>query len=231
MRVVQEDGTQIGVLSKGDAIALAKKHGVDLVEIASSAKPPVCQLVDYGRYRYLLSKKQKEKKKTQTGNKLKEIQLSPVIDGHDFKYKLQHAIEFLEEDMKVKVSLRFKGRQMAHRDVGMEIMKQFLRDLKGSGNADAEPKMVGRSINVVVSPLAKSKRVRPPGEKEPSQKPEGGESDMNGSSKKEPEESGGPAKSETESQEPKTEFGKDAFSNLELGGSESESPESSESEK
>lgn len=209
--MVKEDGTQLGVLSKSDAIQLAKQYGVDLVEIAASAKPPVCQLVDYGKYRYQQSKKQKEKKKTQVGNKLKEIQLSPVIDEHDFQYKRGHAIEFLDEEMKVKVSLRFKGRQMAHRDVGMQIMERFIEELKEHGHADAPPKFAGRAINVVISPVSRSRRAKSVGADEP--KPEKKKDD--GAAKK-------PQPSSSEEAAPATDSGEagafrnDALSNLEL---------------
>src|SRR5688572_33243107 len=105
-------------MSLNDALALARQRGVDLVEIAATATPPVCRLVDYGKYRYEQSKKDKESKKHQHANKVKEIQLSANIDPHDFGVKLGHAIDFLCEDMKVKVSLRFRGREMAHQEFG-----------------------------------------------------------------------------------------------------------------
>lgn len=223
--MVKEDGTQLGVLSKSDAIQLAKRYGVDLVEIAASAKPPVCQLVDYGKYRYQQSKKQKEKKKTQVGNKLKEIQLSPVIDEHDFAYKREHAIEFLDEEMKVKVSLRFKGRQMAHRDVGMEIMLRFIEELKEHGQADAPPKFAGRAINVVISPVSRSRRSKGSSadEQKPDEKKKGSEAAKPSQDK--PKKNGTPTP-DKDSSGGGSEFRNDALSGLDLESPKEEKPKS-----
>ena len=162
VRVIGVDQKQLGVMPTKKAIALAQSHGVNLVEIVPNADPPVCRIVDYGKYRYEQSKKQKETKKHQHSNKLKEIHLSPVIDPHDFGIKLQHAVEFLCEDMKVKVALRFKGRQMAHKEIGFEVMQKFVDDIKAWGQPDAPPKMIGRSINLMLSPLPRNKRAANP---------------------------------------------------------------------
>lgn len=226
--MVQEDGTQLGVLSKSDAIQLAKRYGVDLVEIAASARPPVCQLVDYGKYRYQQSKKQKEKKKTQVGNKLKEIQLSPVIDEHDFAYKREHAIEFLDEEMKVKVALRFKGRQMAHRDVGMQIMLRFIEELKEHGQADAPPKFAGRAINVVISPVSRSRRTKggAADEKKPAEKKN--EPEASKPAEDTPKKSGNPTpdKGSSDASGDGSEFRNDALSGLDLDSSKDDKPKS-----
>lgn len=147
-------------MSAQEAVALAKRCGVDLVEIASTAKPPVCRIVDFGKYQYEQSKKQKEQKKHQHSNKLKEVQLSPVIDHHDYGYKLDRAKHFLSDDMKVKVSLRFKGRQMAHTEVGFAVVKRFIEDIKEFAQPDSRPKLAGRAINFVLSPLPKNKRAK-----------------------------------------------------------------------
>src|SRR6185503_7713306 len=114
VRVIGTEGKQLGVLSRADAINRARNSGVDLVEIAAAATPPVCRWGDYGKFRYEQSKRDKDAKKHQHANKVKDIQLSPTIDPHDFGVKLSHAIDFLCEDMKVKVTLRFRGREMAH---------------------------------------------------------------------------------------------------------------------
>lgn len=141
---------------------MAQNAGLDLVEIAATAVPPVCRIVDYGKFKYELSKKEKEGKKHQHSSEVKEIQLSPTIDPHDLGIKMDHATEFLCEDMKVKVSLRFRGRQMAHTEVGMGVVVKFLRDLAPWGHPDNQPKLVGRSINVMISPLPKQKRAKHP---------------------------------------------------------------------
>ena len=118
VRVIGVDGKQLGVIPLTDALNLARQHGVDLVEIAATAVPPVCRLVDFGKFRYELAKKEKESKKHQHASTVKEVQLSPRIDPHDLGIKLTHAIDFLCEDMKVKVALKFRGREMAHTEVG-----------------------------------------------------------------------------------------------------------------
>jgi translation initiation factor IF-3 len=162
VRVVGHDGKQLGVLALGEAINLARTHGVDLVEIAPNATPPVCRLVDYGKYRYEQSKKEKEAKKHHHANKVKEIQLSPTIDPHDFGVKLSHAIDFLCDEMKVKLSLRFRGREMAHQEIGFQVVKKFIQALALYGHPDAEPKLIGRGVHVMLSPLPRNKRAKNP---------------------------------------------------------------------
>ncbi len=162
MRVIGVNGEQLGVLSLGDAINSARANGVDLVEIAANANPPVCRLVDFGKYRYELSKKDKDAKKHQHANKVKEIQLSATIDPHDFGVKLDHAIDFLCEDMKVKVTLRFRGREMAHKEVGFQQIERFLKETIPYGHPDAPAKLIGKGINVMLSPLPRNKRAKNP---------------------------------------------------------------------
>jgi translation initiation factor IF-3 len=162
VRVVGHDGKQLGVLALGEAINLARAQGVDLVEIAPNATPPVCRLVDYGKYRYEQSKKEKEAKKHHHANKVKEIQLSPTIDPHDFGVKLTHAIDFLCDEMKVKLALRFRGREMAHQEIGFQVVKKFIQALVPYGHPDAEPKLIGRGIHVMLSPLPRNKRAKNP---------------------------------------------------------------------
>lgn len=164
VRVIGLDGSQLGVYGLSEALTMARNNGVDLVEVAASADPPVCRLINFGKYRYEQAKKEKESKKHQHGNKLKEVQLSPVIDPHDFEVKTAHAIDFLCEEMKVKAVLRFKGRQMAHKEVGQKVVNRFIEELRPYGQPDAPPRMVGRTINVVISPLPRQKRAANPHE-------------------------------------------------------------------
>ncbi len=147
-------------MSLGDALTMARANGVDLVEIAPNASPPVCRLVDYGKFRYEQAKREKESKKHQHATKVKEVQLSPKIDPHDLGVKLQHAIGFLCEDMKVKATLKFRGREMAHTEFGFQVVQKFLMDLAAYGQPDFEPKLVGRGIIVMVSPLPRNKRAK-----------------------------------------------------------------------
>ena len=162
VRVIGTDGSQLGVLALSDALNQARTAGVDLVEIAPNATPPVCRLVDFGKYRYELSKKEKESKKHQHANKVKEIQLSPKIDPHDLSVKVAHAVDFLCEDMKVKATLRFRGREMAHQEYGFKVVEQFLKEIAPFGHPDFRPKLIGKGINVMVSPLPKNKRAKNP---------------------------------------------------------------------
>lgn len=162
VRVIDSDKKQLGILPLGEAINLARTQGVDLVEIAPNATPPVCRLVDFGKYRYEQAKQEKEARKHQHANKVKEVQLSPNIDPHDFGVKLQHAINFLCEDMKVKVTLRFRGREMAHKEFGFQQVEKFVASLTPFAHPDAPPKLIGKGINVMLSPLPRNKRAKNP---------------------------------------------------------------------
>jgi translation initiation factor IF-3 len=168
VRVIGVDGKQLGVLTLNDALGMARTHGVDLVEIAATANPPVCRLVDFGKFRYEQAKKEKESKKHQHATQVKEIQLSPRIDPHDLSIKVTHAVNFLCEDMKVKVALKFRGREMAHTEFGFQVIKKFIVEIAPFGHPDFEPKLVGRSINLMISPLPRNKRAKNP------HQPEGG---------------------------------------------------------
>ena len=177
VRVIGDEGEQLGVMSLNEALGMARTRQVDLVEIAASANPPVCRLVDYGKFRYEQSKKDKESKKHQHANKVKEIQLSANIDPHDFGVKLGHAIDFLCEDMKVKVSLRFRGREMAHQEFGKDKVNRFIKDVAPWGHPDAPPKLIGKGLNVMLSPLPRNKRAKHPNEGAPA--PEAGPAEVN----------------------------------------------------
>jgi len=155
----------------GAAINMARTHGFDLVEVSASANPPVCRIVDFGKFKYEHAKRERDSRKHQHANIVKEVQLTPRIDPHDLGIKQDHAVEFLCEDMKVKVSLRFRGREMAHTEIGMGVVEKFLKDLSPWGHPDFTPKLVGRSINVMVSPLPRAKRARNPKEEAPRETP------------------------------------------------------------
>jgi translation initiation factor IF-3 len=168
VRVIGPDMAQLGVLSLNEALGKARDLGVDLVEIAATANPPVCRLVDFGKYRYELAKREKESRKHHHASKVKEVQLSPKIDPHDLGVKTTHAVNFLCDDMKVKLLLKFRGREMAHTEVGFEVMTRILKELAPFGHPDNTPKLVGRAINVMVSPLPRDKRAKNPHQPPPS---------------------------------------------------------------
>jgi translation initiation factor IF-3 len=164
VRVVGDEGKQLGVMSLSDALNLARNAGVDLVEIAPNAVPPVCRIVDFGKYRYEMAKKEKESKKHQHASVVKEVQLSPRIDPHDLGVKTNHAIGFLCEDMKVKVALKFRGREMAHTEFGFQVINKFVENIAPWGHPDFQPKLIGRNINLMISPLPRNKRAKNPNE-------------------------------------------------------------------
>ena len=162
VRVIGPDGKQLGVFPLNEALNLARQHGVDLVEISPNAVPPVCRIIEIGKFRYELAKKEKESRKHQHASTVKEVQLSPRIDPHDLGIKVQHAVNFLCEDMKVKVALKFRGREMAHTEVGFEVINKFIAEITPFGHPDFTPKLVGRAINLMISPLPRAKRAKNP---------------------------------------------------------------------
>jgi translation initiation factor IF-3 len=211
VRVIDADQKNLGVISLGEAISLARAKGVDLVEIAPNAAPPVCRLVDFGKYRYELAKQEKEARKHQHANKVKEIQISPNIDPHDFGVKLQHAINFLCEDMKVKVTLRFRGREMAHKEFGFQQVNKLVQSLTSYGHPDADPKLIGKGINVMLSPLPRAKRGKNPRQHEQDGELNGAPGEAEETNHSAPEsDSAAPAASGN------GKFANDAFANLEL---------------
>jgi translation initiation factor IF-3 len=162
VRVIGVEGAQVGVLSLGEALNMARANGVDLVEVSANAVPPVCRLVDYGKFRYEQAKKEKESRKHQHATTVKEVQLSPRIDPHDLSVKIGHAVDFLCEDMKVKITLKFRGREMAHTEFGFDVVRKFLAETAHFGHPDFDPKLIGRGIHVMISPLPRNKRARNP---------------------------------------------------------------------
>ena len=173
VRVLDETKQQLGVMSLNEALRLAMSKGLDLVEIAPNATPSVCRIVDYGKFMYEEAKKSKESQGRQSASKMKELQLSPMIDPHDFGIKLGRAIDFLCEDMKVRVKLRFRGRQKAHKEFGFEVVNRFVKEAAAWGQADSPPKMLGdRDLNVVLSPLPRNKRAKHPRQEESPEPPE-----------------------------------------------------------
>jgi len=159
VRVLDETKQPLGVMSLTDALRLAQQRGLDLVEIAPNAAPPVCRIVDYGKFQYEEAKRKKESAARQPSNQMKELQLSANIDEHDFQTKLNHAIGFLEEELTVHVKLRFRGRQRAHKEFGFEVVNRFVQEAAAYGKADKPPKMAGdRDLQVILSPLPRDQR-------------------------------------------------------------------------
>jgi translation initiation factor IF-3 len=156
VRVIGPDGGQLGLMSSGDAYQLAQRAGLDLVEVAATARPPVCRIMDFGKYVYEQQKKSKESKST--GSKVKEVKFRVRIEQHDFITKLRHAEEFLDKGNKVKLTLFFRGREMAHQDLGYVTIRRAIKDLDHIDAPDNEPRLMGRNIIVMMSPLPVNKR-------------------------------------------------------------------------
>ena len=154
VRVIDNDGTQLGVMSIEDALAAAAEKKLDLVNISPNANPPVCKILDYGKYRYDLQKREKEAKKKQKVTAVKEIRLSTFIEAHDIQVKAKTAIKFLKDGDRVKVSLRFKGREKDYASKGLEVMNQFGEAVAEVGTIEKKPEFEGRSLIMIVVPKA-----------------------------------------------------------------------------
>lgn len=156
MRLLDKDGEMVGVVALAEALEMAREIGLDLIEVSPNAEPPVCKISDYGKYKYQEQKRQAEARKKQKTVELKELKLGPTIEEHDYQIKMKAAFKFIEAGNKVKFSMRFRGRQIAHKDIGFNIMKRVADDLEGKAKVESHPRLEGRQMIMVVSPeLAK----------------------------------------------------------------------------
>lgn len=152
MRVVTEDGETFGVMDTRDAVAKAREMGLDLVEISPMAKPPVCKIIDYGKFLYEQKKRQHEAKKKQVNVQVKEIKFRPATDDHDYQYRMEHAREWLGEGDKVRAAIAFRGREMTHRELGAKILKKLTEDLADIAEVEVAPKMEGYQMFTIFHP-------------------------------------------------------------------------------
>jgi len=152
VRVINQDGEQVGIVSIEEANGIASEASLDLVEISPNAEPPVCRIMDYGKFRFEESKKLQTAKKKQKQTQVKEIKFRPGTDIGDYKIKLRKLVEFLEEGDRTKVTLRFRGREMAHQELGLELLQRVKADLEEYGTVEQEPKMEGRLMVMVLAP-------------------------------------------------------------------------------
>ncbi|HKZ00314.1 MAG TPA: translation initiation factor IF-3 [Rhabdochlamydiaceae bacterium] len=159
VRVIDQDGNQVGVIAIAEAWTKADAAGLDLVEIAPSADPPVCKIIDYGKYRYQLTKKEKEQKKGAHQVKVKEIKIKPNTDEHDLQTKIKHTREFIANGNKVRLTCTFRGREMMHTEIGMASIKRMIEEISDIATPEAFPKMMGRNLSVVIAPGAKKKTI------------------------------------------------------------------------
>ena len=152
VRVVDQNGEQLGVMSSRQALELAEERQLDLVKIAPTARPPVCKLMDYGKYRFEQSKREREIRKNQKVVTVKEVRLSATIEDHDIGVREKQAIKFLKDGDKVKATIRFRGRQIAHTEIGMEVMKDFAERIKDYGTVTKKPSIEGRNMFMIIDP-------------------------------------------------------------------------------
>ncbi len=152
--VIGDNGEQIGLKSLDDALTIAETFGLDLVLVSPNANPPVARILDYGKYRFEMQKKEKEQRKNQKIVSVKEVRLSPSIEDHDYQTKLRAAIKFLSNGDKVKASIRFKGRAITHKELGRDVLIDFIEDTKEYSTVESQPKMDGRSMYIMLAPLS-----------------------------------------------------------------------------
>jgi len=162
VRVVGPDGTQLGVMAISEALRTARDLNQDLVEVAPNSRPPVCRVMDYGKYRYEQSKREAKAKKRQHQTVVKEVKLRPKIERHDFEFKMRNARKFLEERDKVKVTMLFRGRELSHADIGYEILQDVIEFLADVANVEQKPSMEGRALTMLLSPRPAAMRAKEP---------------------------------------------------------------------
>ncbi len=155
--MIADDGEQLGILQTQDALRIAQEKGLDLVEVASGAEPPVCRIMDYGKFKYQQQKRQQEARKKQTTIQLKEIKVRPKTDEHDYQTKLKHIRRFIEAGDRCKVTVFFRGREIVHKDRGLTILNRVIEDLKEISKVDQPPRSEGRTMNMMLAPVAKKK--------------------------------------------------------------------------
>jgi translation initiation factor IF-3 len=162
VRLVGADGQQIGIVDTADALTQARDLDLDLVEVAPNADPPVCRIMDYGKYKYERDIRQKEARKKQSRVEVKEIKFRPKIDPHDYATKKGHVERFLRAGARVKVTIMFRGREMAHTDLGRKILDRLIVDLDGLATVDSAPKQDGRNMIMVIAPVKRPEKEKPP---------------------------------------------------------------------
>ncbi len=171
VRLIDDEGVQLGIVSAEEALRIATERGYDLVKIAPNSVPPVCRIMDYGKFRFEQTKKEKEAKKNQRVIEVKEIRMSPSIDTNDFNTKLKNAQKFLSDGDRVKVSVRFRGREMAHTEIGVDLLKEFAEKCAEIANLDKAPKLEGRNMSMFLSPKPQTPPKKPAKPKQPKPAP------------------------------------------------------------
>ena len=152
MRVIDPEGKQLGILAVREAIRIAEERGLDLVEVAPNSQPPVCRIMNYGKYKYQQSKRTQEARKHQTVIRIKEVKVRPRTEEHDFQFKLRHVKRFLDEGNKVKISILFRGREIAHPEFGKELLNRFVEGVKDMMVIEQSPRLEGRNMVMIMAP-------------------------------------------------------------------------------
>ncbi len=156
VRLIDENGEQRGIIPTREALQMARDAGIDLVEVSPNARPPVCKILNFGKYKYEMDKRNREQKKKQSLTKLKEVRMQPKIDTHDMDFKAKHVQEFLDQGNKVKVTIRFRGRELAHTELGVGVLDKIRERLEeGTYKVDNPPRMEGRFMSMLLSPKSK----------------------------------------------------------------------------
>ncbi|HPO79836.1 MAG TPA: translation initiation factor IF-3 [Bacillota bacterium] len=153
IRLIDETGEQLGIMVLKEGLRIAAERGLDLVEVAPNARPPVCRLIDYGKYKYEQAKRERETRKKQKTMDIKEVRMTPKIEGHDFQVKARNAIRFLQDGDKVKATVRFRGREIVHADIGRALLQDLAEEVKDYGFVEREPRVEGRHMVMILSPI------------------------------------------------------------------------------
>ena len=161
IRVIDDEGEMIGVMSPQEALRIARERGLDLVEVAPQAQPPVCRIIDFGKYQYEQKKRAHEAKKKQVVIEVKEIKFRPATDDHDYNFKMKHAREILQEGNKVKATVRFRGREITHKELGIQLLQRLEQDLTENGTIEVRPRVEGMQMTAIFAPKRADKHEKP----------------------------------------------------------------------
>jgi translation initiation factor IF-3 len=171
IRVIDDDGAQLGIMTPREALTIARERGIDLIEVAPQAQPPVCKIMDYGKFKYEQAKREKDSAKKHKQSELKGIQMFPNIEEHDFGVKVRNAIKFLEDGDKVKITVRFKGRQITHPEFGRQQLDKIVQMTSGVGQVEKPPAMEGRMMTMILSPVKQGGAAPKPPAQNPAPRP------------------------------------------------------------
>jgi translation initiation factor IF-3 len=207
--VISDGGDQLGIMATDDAIRIAQEQGLDLVEVASQSRPPVCRIMDYGKFKYVQKKKTQGTKKHAAGSTVKEVKLRPKTEDHDYQFKLKHILRFLMEGAKVKVTIRFRGRELVHKDIGLEMLERITKDTTEMGLVAAPAFMEGKLLQMMLAPSPKALVIKRKRDEERERIKEAERAERHKAGLKEEPEPSASAEERPEEEEPKDESNED----------------------